>query len=433
MALAMVRSGFALLKMHQGSSQIQSISPPRRPRIVDLFCGAGGLSLGFQEAGFQPCLSIDHDEAAVKTYRRNIGVHVERAEIEENIDLPNADVIAGGPPCQGFSSAGPRRVGDHRNSLVGSFAEIIAKHRPRAFVFENVEGFLTAEGGSRVFDLLEPLIVAGYRIHLRKINAANYGVPQHRKRVLAIGGLGWDPTFPQPTYRAFGAPGASLEGKNLPPAPTVEDALRDLPPAVADGDGSSPAVSDHVYRVVEDEDLIRITGLEQGHTMRDLPQELWHESYKRRANRRVMDGTPTERRGGPPAGVRRLRLNEPSKAITGGARSEFVHPCENRYLTLRECARIQTFPDAFEFLGTAAERAIQIGNAVPPLLASVIGSSLMNDLANNMAPHFSVGALLSFIPTSSNGMSPALQQLTFAVADRFSGRSAREEQLSLWR
>jgi len=275
--------------------------------------------------------------------------------------------------------------------------------------------------------------MAGYRIHLRKINAANYGVPQHRKRVLAIGGLGWDPTFPQPTYRAFGAPGASVEGKNLPPAPTVEDALRNLPPAVADGDGSTPAVSDHVYRVVEDEDLIRITGLEQGHTMRDLPQELWHESYKRRANRRVMDGTPTERRGGPPAGVRRLRLNEPSKAITGGARSEFVHPCENRYLTLRECARIQTFPDAFEFLGTAAERALQIGNAVPPLLASVIGSSLMNDLANNRAPHFSVGALLSFVPTSSNGMSPALQQLTFAVGDRFNRRSAREEQLSLWR
>lgn len=404
----------------------------RRFLAVDLFCGAGGLSLGLQEAGFEIRLSVDHDKDAVETYSHNLGKHIKRAEIAEDFSVPAANVIAGGPPCQGFSSAGPRRIGDHRNSLVGLFADIVVKHRPRAFIFENVEGFLTAEGGCRVLELLEPVIAAGYRVHLRKVNAANYGVPQHRKRVLAIGGLGWNPSFPEPTHRAFGAPGASLAGRHLPRARTLEDAFQGLPQAAADSDGS--VIVDHFYRPLADDDLVRVKALEQGQTMRDLPEELWHDSYKRRAYRRVMDGTPSERRGGPPAGVRRLRLDQPSKAITGGARSEFVHPLENRYLTLRECARIQTFPDTFEFSGTAAERSLQIGNAVPPLLAAAIGKTLFNDLRTNCSAEFSEGALLSFVPTLSEGMSPALQHLASAVAERFDSASPEEEeQLALWR
>jgi DNA (cytosine-5)-methyltransferase 1 len=404
---------------------------PARLRAVDLFCGAGGLSVGLKEAGFEICLAIDHDEAAAETYARNIGPHVKHAEIGESLAVPAAAIIAGGPPCQGFSSAGPRRVGDHRNSLVGAFAEIVARHRPRAFIFENVEGFLTAEGGRRVFELLEPLVAAGYRIHLRKISAANYGVPQHRKRVLAIGGLGWDPLFPTPTHRAFGAPGASIEGRNLPRARTLGDAFKGLPPAVVEP--GSPTVADHTHRMLTEDDLVRVRALQQGQTMRDLPEELWHDSYRRRAHRRVMDGTPCDRRGGPPAGVRRLRLDEPSKAITGGARSEFVHPTEDRYLTIRECARIQTFPDDFEFSGTAAERALQIGNAVPPLLASLIGTALLEDLERPQVSQSVDGALLSFVPTVSDGMSPALQKLTTAVRERFEHRPDHHEQLVLWR
>jgi DNA (cytosine-5)-methyltransferase 1 len=413
----------------RGNDDPRSHSGPRF-RAVDLFCGAGGLSLGLREAGFEICFSVDHDQTAVETYSRNLEQHVKSAEITEDFSVPAADVIAGGPPCQGFSSAGPRRIGDYRNSLIRVFVEIVTKHRPRAFVFENVEGFLTAEGGSRVFELLEPLIAIGYRIHLRKINAANYGVPQHRKRVLAIGGLGWNPSFPKPTHRAFGAPGASLEGRHLPRARTLEEAFEGLPQATTDSD--IPTMSDHVYRSLAEDDLARVRALEQGHTMRDLPEEFWHDSYKRRRYRRVMDGTPSERRGGPPAGVRRLRLDQPSKAITGGARSEFVHLLKDRYLTLRECARIQTFPDNFEFAGTAAERALQIGNAVPPLLASLIGETLFDDLLTNLTPQFSEGALLSFIPTLSDGMSPALQQLASAVTERFYRASAERQQLALW-
>src|SRR5205085_9014239 len=134
-----------------------------------------------------------------------------------------------GPPCQGFSSAGLRKNGDARNSLISKFAQLVTELRPSAFVFENVEGFLTAENGGRVFELLRPLINAGYRIHLRKVNAANYGVPQHRKRVVAIGGLGWDPSFPPPTHSAFGAPGAHRAVRGLRHAPTISDAFLGLP------------------------------------------------------------------------------------------------------------------------------------------------------------------------------------------------------------
>lgn len=178
--------------------------------VVDLFAGAGGLSLGFARAGAKVVVAFDNWPAAVETYRSNLGDHVSGGDIHRDLDVPDADVVTGGPPCQGFSSAGMRRAEDERNTLVGEFSRLIAKRRPRAFVFENVEGFLTGAGGQFVFELLDPLIAAGYRIHVRKVNAANYGVPQHRKRVVAIGGLGWDPSFPRGTHAAFGAPGAHL-------------------------------------------------------------------------------------------------------------------------------------------------------------------------------------------------------------------------------
>src|SRR5258708_5463216 len=232
------------------------------------------------------------------------------------------------------------RTGDKRNNLVALFARTIARMRPKAFLFENVEGFLTAENGGRVVDLLGPLLDCGYRIHLRKVNAANYGVPQHRKRVIAIGGLGWNPTFPNPTHTAFGAPGALLASSHLPLAPTVMESIDDLPPPHEIAPGKPHG---HWFRPLEGADLERAEAMSAGMTMRDLPETLHHPSYRRRAFRRVQDGTPSENRGGAPAGLRRLRPNEPSKAITGGARSEFLHPCEHRALTIRECARLQTF------------------------------------------------------------------------------------------
>ena len=166
--------------------------------------------------------------------------------------------------------------------------------------------------------------------------------------------------------------------------------------------------------------------------MRDLPPELWHESYQRRANRRVKDGTPTERRGGAPAGVRRLRADEPSKAITGGALRDFLHPTEDRMLTVRECAVLQTFGPDYQFEGTQAERIQQIGNAVPPRMAEAIASCLMNGLRSCSPTDDFDGRLLSFIPTLSNGMSPILQRVVNRVQRRFSRETTVLVQKQLW-
>ncbi|HQU44502.1 MAG TPA: DNA cytosine methyltransferase [Pirellulales bacterium] len=203
----------------------------RAPTLVDLFCGAGGMSLGFQRAGFRVVHAVDCWAPAVETYRQNLGYHVLQRRVAGDIEIPDAEVIADGPPCQGFSSAGRRT--DERNSLVSVFSQIVAQARPAAFVFENVQGFLTGARGRFVIDLLRPVIDAGYHVHLRKINAANDGVAQHRKRVIAIGGLGWEPSFPEPTHSAHGAPGAGLATRVLPPTPSLADALASLPPAAS--------------------------------------------------------------------------------------------------------------------------------------------------------------------------------------------------------
>lgn len=164
--------------------------------------------------------------------------------------------------------------------------------------------------------------------------------------------------------------------------------------------------------------------------MKDIPEHLWHETYRRRAFRRVMDGTPTERRGGAPSGLRRLEPNLPSKAITSGAISEFVHPTAHRNLTLRECARLQTFPDDFQFEGTQTQRAQLIGNAVPPRFAGAIAAHLAHVLGE-MTERKADPGLMSFVPTHSAGMSPALQKTVGAVESRYRPIS-RSRQLPLF-
>lgn len=400
-----------------------------RLTVVDLFSGCGGLSLGFEKAGFEILASCDSWLPATETHNKNSHHTAHPSELNDYTEIPQSSVIVGGPPCQGFSSAGRRQVEDDRNTLVRVFARLIVRHKPLAFVFENVEGFLTQANGRFVFDLLEPLIDAGYCIHLRKINAAHYGVPQHRKRVLAIGGLGWTPTFPVHTHSALGTPGARLaNGHYLPFTPTLGEALEGLPAPKIRLNGEQDPF-DHIYTQFNEEDRKRAHLLKPGQRMRDLPEELWHESYRRRAYRRVMDGTPTERRGGAPAGLRRLSADEPSKAITGGALRDFVHPTEDRPLTIRECARLQTFPDDFLFIGTQSEKIQMIGNAVPIRLAQRIAETLKNDLKIPKIVQ-NKGALLSFVPTLSDGMSPVLQTVCNRVKGRFLSIQT-SEQISL--
>ena len=407
-------------------------SRQRRPTVVDLFCGAGGLSIGLRRAGYETVYAADKFKAAIKTYNRNFEHQAHLEALDWDSSLPSADVIVGGPPCQGFSSAGRRAPGDARNSLVAVFAHLVALHRPQAFLFENVEGFLTGDRGRWVVDLLEPLVDAGYCIHLQKVNAANYGVPQHRKRVLAVGGLGWDPSFPLPTHSTSGMPGAELVGNGLRHCPSVMEALEGLPPAVVRVPRKHHSL-DHDYRAPSDAVKARIHALQPGQTMKDLPEELWHETYRRRAYRRVKNGTPTKRRGGAPAGLRRLDGDLPSKAITSGAPSEFIHPVEDRSLTLRECARLQTFPDDFIFEGTLSQKSLLIGNAIPPRLGEVLGQHIHDVLLQDRSA--ASPGLLSFVPTHSNGMSPALKRTTDIVSRRFSislKSSSSSGQLSLF-
>lgn len=404
--------------------------------FLDLFCGAGGLTRGFEDAGFHCAGAADFDKAAVQTHCANFAEAAWLLDLAEASprQFARADVVIGGPPCQGFSSAGMRHSRDERNDLVARFAHFVAELRPRAFVFENVEGFLTAADGHYVFALLRPLVECGYKIHARKINAANYGVPQHRKRVVVVGSLDFEPTFPDATHTAFGAPGAALGGSDLPLTPTLDEALQGLPTASCE---ACALPQGHFYRALQGTELARAVALGPGQSMRDLPTELQHASFRRRAYRRVKDGTPTERRGGAPTGVRRLRGDEPSKAITGGARAEFLHPHQHRPLTLRECARLQTFPDDFAFCGTASQQAQLIGNAVPPLLAQIIAENLRADLQRNAGEcASSEGQLVSFVPTLSQGTSPALKRVIEAVRAE-SGWSVKlsaapTEELSLW-
>lgn len=398
-------------------------------RVVDLFCGAGGLSLGFTQEGFHVVAAYDSWPAAVRNYRLNLGDHVTETHISEETSIPDADLIVGGPPCQGFSSAGLRRANDQRNSLVRVFANIVAKHRPKCFVFENVEGFFTGAGGRYVLDLLEPLLGSGYQIHVGKLNAANYGVPQHRKRVIVTGGLDCEIELPTPTHTAHGAPGSLLAASHLPPTANTEEAIDGLPKAFPVENGSESA-NENCYRKLTGVDVDRARLLRPGMRMRDLPEEFWHGSYQRRANRRVMDGTPTERRGGAPAGLRRLIGEEPSKAITGGALNEFLHPTEDRPLTLRECARLQTFPDDFVFSGKRSEQMQLIGNAVPPAFARAIARAVKSRKRRTIQS--SRGVLLSFRPTLSQGMSPALKKVTESVLEKHGTSETRGYEACLW-
>lgn len=389
-------------------------------KVVDLFCGCGGFTHAFQDMGFEIVQSFDNWKPALATYKANFAHDIQSGDISFQTKLPSADIIIGGPPCQGFSSAGLRKEGDKRNSLIEVFSYLIVKHLPSAFVFENVEGFLTGENGKHVFSLLNPLIEAGYHIHLRKVNASTFGVPQHRKRVIAIGGLGWSPSFPEHTHASRGAPGASaLNRVGMPRTPSVAEALDGLPSATIKCKGSEPDPLEHDYSLFSEADQSRARLLKQGQKMRDLPEELWHESYKKRANRRVKDGTPSERRGGAPSGLRRLKADEPSKAITGGALREFVHPSHDRPFTIRECARLQQFPDSFVFRGSQTEKIQMIGNAVPLGLGRSIAAGLFRDLTYAEAGKNKQGQLLSFVPTVASAMSPALHRVTLAVQKQF--------------
>jgi len=387
--------------------------------------------LGFELAGYDIRYAADIDEDAVSTYRLNFpltpceATDIQQAggrHILKRIGLASGelDILLGGPPCQGFSSAGAKSATDPRNSLLHHYVRILGEVRPKWFIMENVEGLLTNAAGAHVAEAVRAFLDAGYSVNLEKVYAHGYGVPQRRKRVLIVGNrLGHRFEFPPHSSRFAGS--IFRKGEL-----TLDSALGDMPPAGYetgailrfDRDARTElqawlregcdGVTDHHAAPLTAIQAVRVRSLRPGQTMRHLPAHLQHPSFVKRAFRRVMDGTPTERRGGAPSGLKRLFTDEPSLTITSAATREFVHPVHDRLLTLRECARLQTFPDRFVFCGNAASRIKQIGNAVPPLLAETIGRHILEQYGFEPAIGAAARPSLDFRLTRSGGMSPAL-------------------------
>lgn len=332
---------------------------------LDLFAGAGGLSLGFEQAdmGFFPVLAVEHDAAAAETFATNFGCDVHAGPIEDLTDFPDARVIVGGPPCQGFSPLGRDRDAVSRarlNGLWQHYLRAVRQIQPEAFVVENVPEFLKSAEFQVLLRTLEedPAFSAYHPPAYGVLNAADYGVPQLRRRGIIVVSRIRDPRPmwpPEPTHTPDGYT-------------TVRDAIGDLPAVPTDEDlhwGRNPrAFSIERYKAVPEGgnrfDLAR--------NRPDLLPDCW---------RRKRTGT-TDVFG-------RLWWDRPSLTI----RTEFFKPEKGRYLhpeahrpiTHREAARLQTFPDSFVFAGSKIEIARQIGNAVPPRLAQVLAALVQEVLA----------------------------------------------------
>jgi len=394
----------------------------RELKAISLFAGAGGCSLGFTQAGFKIVYANEISNSAVETYKNNFPftllddrdinvIDFKLVLSEINLKEGEVDILIGGPPCQGFSTAGSRQDTDPRNQLLKSYLKALLVIKPKWFLMENVEGLLTLKNGEFLHETLKELENLGYSFRVDKIYAQEYGVPQRRKRIFIWGNnLGIKISLPEPQH--------ILTNSIFNNGVSVGEVLKGLP-----SPKEKHTITNHEYPNVSEINLKRISLLKPGQTMKDLPEELQHESFKKRANRRVADGMPSEKRGGAPSGLKRLKINEPSLTITSAAIREFIHPEENRPLTIRECARIQTFPDNFIFKGNNQQVIQQIGNAIPPNLARVFAlhiSSLGMDKVNDVNI---IAGLQDFSLTKAQAMSPALEN-TFKLLNNLKKRGA---------
>ena len=373
-------------------------------KAISLFAGAGGCSLGFSEFGVNILAAYDVCKEAVDTYNYNFEGQKGQIEdlstcnfrqVRESLGLHRGelDLIIGGPPCQGFTTAGRRSEDDSRNKLLANYVNALQEFYPRWFMMENVEGILTTTNGDFLVDCIQGMILLGYTVFLKKVYMQEYGIPQRRNRVIIVGNReGKSFEFPKPIALANGR---IYKNGSL----TLRDAIADIE------DIDIPEIN-HIRKVETGIQHERIRLLKEGQTMKDLPKELQHKSFAKRASRRVCDGTPSEKRGGSPSGLKRLIYDEPSLTITGSATSEFIHPTQDRMLTVRECARIQTFPDRFIFFGSDSQQLQQIGNAIPPLFANIMAAQIYKyDMRESKS--FPQG-LMWYNVTKSAAMSPAL-------------------------
>jgi DNA (cytosine-5)-methyltransferase 1 len=381
----------------------------QRLNVIDLFCGTGGFSKGFENTGhFKTVFGIDLLPHAVETFKLNhADAHgvaadmrdfpAERVAQDFGLRPGDVDVIIGGPPCQGFSSIRPHRGTNHddpRNDLFLNFAHYVDFYRPKMFVLENVVGLATHKAGLTVEAMQEAFDGVGYETDWRILNAAHYGVPQKRERLVMLGvERGGFLSFPAPTHaggkgmgrtigyhkreRMHGIEQGTLFGgvlPDLPPALTVADAIDDLPRI---GSGGMATEYDQPPRTeFQAARRARAGGrLELHYSTRHSDKMM---EIIRHSGPNISFIPPHLITSGFSSCYSRLAADEPSVTITVNfvhpASNRCIHPTLDRALTPREGARLQSYDDDFKFAGNRAQIVKQIGNAVPPLLGRAIGA-----------------------------------------------------------
>lgn len=349
-----------------------------RPKVIDLFAGVGGLSLGFEKCGFDVILANEYDPSIAAAYEMNhkgtkmIVGDITALDLEKTFGSyeGKVDVVIGGPPCQGFSQKGQRKtIHDERNFLFKYYVRVVGLVKPRYFVMENVPNLLTAEGGYFRKEIEELFNSMGYQLKMGVLNASDYGVPQNRRRAVIIGKRNGDaPALPEPhnatvtiwdaisdlAYLNSGE-GNEEQEYRFEPQSEYQKKLRD----------GSNVLYNHVATKHSELALERLAMIPPNAGREVLPKEHLTKS--------IYSGTWT-----------RMRKDEISVTITTRfdtpSSGKFTHPFLNRAITVREAARIQSFPDSFKFTGNKGSQMKQVGNAVPPLLAEAIASVILNDI-----------------------------------------------------
>lgn len=337
-----------------------------KPTFIDLFAGAGGLTLGFKEAGFDPIFAIEIEPWAARTYKANFGAHVLDHPIETVEEFPLADVVVGGPPCQGFSPLGRNRDDAQRstlNNLWREYVRAVEQVRPAAFLIENVPQFLQSDQ-YRAFLRYCRRWLPEYEVDQTILNAVDYGVPQRRRRGFVMGSRVGSPSWPPATHGPGGLTG--------PLHRTVRDAIGDLP--------LKPTGQNlHWGRNPRPESIERYRAVPEGGNRFDLARnrpDLLPDCWRRKKSGTtdVFGRLWWDR----PAFTIRTEFYKPEKG-------RYLHPRAHRPITHREAARLQTFPDWFVFEGSKSEVARQIGNAVPPSLARSIAEHIRGEVLGGKA------------------------------------------------
>ncbi len=332
---------------------------------IDLFAGCGGLSYGFEKAGFNIVLALDHDKDSIDTYNHN---HINKVGLVKDIvdadfkELKNRQdtFIIGGPPCQGFSIAGKRAIDDPRNKLLKEYIRALKTINPIGFLIENVPNLASIGGGQVFKELIENLNSLGYKTNYKILDSSEYGVPQKRRRLVILGHKEKALDFPISQKKQV----------------TVVDAISDLPESsVEDGSILDISPQSDYQRSVRNKDSVIYNHIVSNHT-----------DQTKKIISLVPDGgnykdLPLKFRGTRNVNIAwtRLKSDKPSFTIDTGHRHQF-HYKYNRIPTVRESARIQSFPDRFIFKGSKTSQYRQVGNAVPPIMAYLVAQEIYKQL-----------------------------------------------------